>query len=142
MVWSRPPKVWPIFGSDKSVSSRQRYIAIWRASTKARDLDVPQRSSRVNLKKAAVCAMIVAAVISGLDSLGIKSLRTISARPISTLCRLRLAKAVTRISAPSSSRILVEILLAIYSRTSSGALRRSCAAFLRRIAIRVSSSGG
>ena len=28
VVWSRPPKAWPIFGRDRSVSSRQRYIAI------------------------------------------------------------------------------------------------------------------
>ena len=32
VVWSRP-KAWPIFGSDRSVSSRHRYMAIWRAST-------------------------------------------------------------------------------------------------------------
>ena len=38
--------------------------------------------------------------------------------------------------------MLVEILLAIYSKTSSGAFKRSCAAFLRKIAIRVSNSGG
>ena len=28
VVWSRPPKAWPIFGRERSVSSRQRYIAI------------------------------------------------------------------------------------------------------------------
>jgi hypothetical protein len=28
VVWSRPPNCCPIFGSDKSVSSRHRYIAI------------------------------------------------------------------------------------------------------------------
>ena len=30
VVWSRPPKCLPIFGSDESVSSRERYIATWR----------------------------------------------------------------------------------------------------------------
>ena len=60
----------------------------------------------------------------------------------STGCRLRLAKAVTRISAPSSSRMLREIRDAMNSSTSGGALSCSCTAFLRRIAIRVSSSGG
>ena len=38
--------------------------------------------------------------------------------------------------------MLVEIRLAMYSSTSGGALRPSWTAFLRRIAIRVSSSGG
>ena len=38
--------------------------------------------------------------------------------------------------------MFVEILLAMYSSTSGGAASRSCAAFLRRIAMRVSSSGG
>jgi hypothetical protein len=86
--------------------------------------------------------MMVAPVISGLDSLGIKSFKTISANERSTLWRFKEAKAVTRINAPSSSRIFVEILLAIYSRTSSGAFNLSCAAFFRRIAIRVYNSGG
>ena len=86
--------------------------------------------------------MIVVAVISGPPASGIKSLRTISASPKSTGWRFKDAKAVTRISAPSSSRIFDEILLPIYSKTSSGAFNLSCAAFLRRIAIRVSNSGG
>ena len=30
VVWSRPPNCLPIFGSDESVSSRERYIATWR----------------------------------------------------------------------------------------------------------------
>ena len=38
--------------------------------------------------------------------------------------------------------MLVEIRLAMYSSASGGALSRSCTAFLRRIAILVSSSGG
>src|SRR3712207_7222082 len=28
--WSLPPKALPIFGSDSSVSSRERYMATWR----------------------------------------------------------------------------------------------------------------
>ena len=54
--------------------------------------------------------MISAAVISGSPPSGIRSLSTISASVRSTSCRLRLANAVTRISAPSSSRMLVWIL--------------------------------
>ena len=50
--------------------------------------------------------MIVAAVISGPAASAIRSLSTISASARSTACRLRLANAVTRISAPSSSRML------------------------------------
>ncbi len=30
VVWSRPPNSLPIFGSDESVSARERYIATWR----------------------------------------------------------------------------------------------------------------
>ena len=33
VVWSRPPNCLPIFGSEESVSSRERYIAIWRGYT-------------------------------------------------------------------------------------------------------------
>ena len=47
VVWSRPPNCWPILGSESSVSSRHRYIAIWRAWTRTRDRDEPQRSSMV-----------------------------------------------------------------------------------------------
>ena len=54
--------------------------------------------------------MISAAVISGSPPSGIRSFSTISASGMSTGWRLRLAKAVTRISAPSSSRMLVGIL--------------------------------
>ena len=85
---------------------------------------------------------MLAALIDGDASFGIKSLRTISASAISTGWRFKDAKAVTRINAPSSSRILVKIFEAIYYKTSSGAFKRSCAAFLRKIAIRVSNSGG
>ncbi len=85
---------------------------------------------------------MVGPVISGPPSSGIKSLRTISANERSTPCLFKEAKEVTRINATYNSRIFVEILLAIYSSTSSGAFNLSCAAFLRRIAILVSSSGG
>ena len=50
VVWSRPPKVWPIFGSERSVSSRHKYIAICRAFTNALEREVPQRSSSVREK--------------------------------------------------------------------------------------------
>lgn len=83
-------------------------------------------------------------MISGADSSppGIRSFRTISVSPRSTGCRFSEAKAVTRIRAPSSSRMLREIREAMNSRTSGGALSCSCTAFFLRIAIRVSSSGG
>ena len=45
-------------------------------------------------------------------------------------------------SAPSSSRMLRSMRWAMNSRTSPGTASRSWAAFLRKIAIRVSSSGG
>ena len=61
-------------------------------------------------KYAAVWPMTCVAVISVVWSSVMRSLRTISASDRSTCCRLRFANAVTRISAPSSSRMLVEIL--------------------------------
>jgi hypothetical protein len=71
-----------------------------------------------------------------------RSRRTISASWVSTGCRLSDANAVTRISAPSSSRMLRSMRSAMNSSTSPGTANRSCAAFLRRMAMRVSSSGG
>ena len=71
-----------------------------------------------------------------------KSRSTSSARASSTGERVRLANAVTRISAPSSSRIEFAIRDAMNSSTSAGANSRSWAAFFCRIAIRVSRSGG
>ncbi len=57
------------------------------------------------------------------------------------MARLRLANAVTRISAPSSSRIDLVMRVAMNSNTSGGASSRSWAAFFCRIAIRVSGVG-
>src|SRR5690606_8487035 len=37
----------PIFGSERSVSSRQRYIAIWRALTSTRDRSAEHKASMV-----------------------------------------------------------------------------------------------
>ena len=85
--------------------------------------------------------MMIAAVICGPCSSLIRSFSTSSASGRSTCCLLRLAKAVTRISAPSSSRMLVCTLLAMNSSTASGTCSRSPQAFLRRIAMRVSRSG-
>ncbi len=86
--------------------------------------------------------MIWSAVISGPEPSGMKSRSTSSASARSTTERVRLANAVTRISAPSSSRIELEIREAMNSSTSGGASSRSWAAFFCRIAIRVSRSGG
>ena len=65
--------------------------------------------------------MIWSAVISGPAPSGMKSRSTSSASARSTAARLRLANAVTRISAPSSSRIELEIREAMNSSTSGGA---------------------
>src|SRR5699024_5800632 len=45
VVWSRPPNSSPIRISGISVSSRHRYIAIWRAETSRRERPVPTISS-------------------------------------------------------------------------------------------------
>jgi len=113
-----------------------------RAVTRTRDRLVLHRSSTVSPKYAAVCPMMRCAVICGPCVSGMRSLSTTSASCRSTDWRLRLANAVTLMSAPSSSRMLVEIRLAMYSSTSAGAFSPSWIAFLRRIAILVSSSGG
>ena len=69
------------------------------------------------------------------------SRRTVWASDMSSVERLRLANAETRMSAPSSSRMFDETTVAMYSSTSSGMCSRSLCAFLRRIAMRVSRSG-
>ena len=62
---------------------------------------------------------------------------TVIGRPVSD------ENATTRVSAPSSSRMLVEIRLAMKVRTCvSGTWIASVFTFLRRMAIRVSRSGG
>src|SRR3954471_18838547 len=53
VVWSRPPNACPILGSDRSVSSRHRYIAIWRAVTRTRERLQAQRASVPRPKKGA-----------------------------------------------------------------------------------------
>ena len=50
VVWSRLPKSWPIFGSDRLVISRHRYMAICRASAVVCERDEPCRSSTVSRK--------------------------------------------------------------------------------------------
>ena len=65
--------------------------------------------------------MIWSAVISGPEPSGMKSRSTSSASDSSTGDRVRLANAVTRISAPSSSRIEFDIREAMNSSTSGGA---------------------
>src|SRR5437764_332629 len=97
VVWSRPPKVCPIFGSDMSVSSRQRYIAICRAVASAFVLPGPQRSSIVTSKNSDVTLMMVGAVISGACESGMRSRSTISASPTSTACWFSEANAVARL---------------------------------------------
>ena len=59
VVWSRPPNFSPILGSERSVSSRHRYMAICRAPTSTRLRELPIRSSMVIEKYSAVTAMIV-----------------------------------------------------------------------------------
>ncbi len=117
-------------------------MAICRAVTSTRLRDVPHRSSMDTPKYVAVAFMIAAAVISGSAASGIRSRRTISASVRSTCDLFRLANAATRISAPSSSRMLRSMWVAMYSSTSPGTGSRSVAAFFDRIAILVSRSGG
>ena len=71
----------------------------------------------------------------------IRSFSTVCTSGMSTGVRFRLANAVTRMSVPSSSRMLRDTFDAMYSRISSGTWRRSDCAFLRRMAMRVSRSG-
>ncbi len=86
--------------------------------------------------------MIVAALICIVLESEMRSRRTISASALSIVVLFSDANAVTRISAPSSSRMLRSMLLAMSSSTSPGTSSRSICAFLRRMAMRVSSSGG
>src|ERR671915_1655934 len=43
--WSRPPKAFPIFGRETSVSSRERYMATWRGYAKPLERLAPTRSA-------------------------------------------------------------------------------------------------
>ena len=117
-------------------------MAICRAFVSVRVRDFDRKSSIDTSKYAAVVARTCAAVISAPPASVIRSLSTTSASDKSTCCLLSEANAVTRMSAPSSSRIFAVICDAIYSITSSGTLSDSLCAFLRKIAIRVSNSGG
>src|SRR5699024_12437768 len=56
VVWSRPPKSCPIFGSGSSVSSRHRYVAIWRAVASTREQEALDRASIVTPEKGEVWA--------------------------------------------------------------------------------------
>ena len=47
VVWSRPPNSRPILGRERSVSSRHRYMAMWRAETMVRERLAEHRSSMV-----------------------------------------------------------------------------------------------
>src|SRR4029453_105734 len=58
VVWSRPPKCRPIFGSDESVSSRERYIATWRGYTMFCERLSPINSSFERLKRSATSSWI------------------------------------------------------------------------------------
>src|SRR5260370_8642146 len=102
VVWSRPPKCWPILGSDRSVSSRHRYIAICRAVTRTLDRDVPHRSSIDSPKYDAVWPMIVAAAVFGPLASGIKAFRAHPARRRPTGSLVMPAKAPPHRAAPSN----------------------------------------
>src|SRR6476661_3390826 len=104
VVWSRP-KACPIFGRDRSVSSRHRYMAIWRDWASALVLPGPRSSSTVVSKYSAVAAMIVAMLICMVLESEIRSRNTISASALAMALLFSEAKAVTRMRAPSSSRM-------------------------------------
>ena len=71
-----------------------------------------------------------------------KSCKACSAKALLTGWLLREATAVTRVKAPSSSRIFSVKRSAIRSKTSLGTLDPFIEAIIRKIAIRVSKSGG
>ena len=93
------------------------------------------------MKYCAVAVMMSVGEITFASSWSTMSLSTCCASDMSSEDRLRLANAETRISAPSSSRMLVDTTVAMYSSTSSGMWSRSFCAFFRRMAMRVSRSG-
>ena len=95
-----------------------------------------------NPKYSLTSSWIMGTVISRLPASGNRSLRTSSAICRSGVERWSDAKAWTRMSAPSSSRMLLSTRDAIRSTTSCGTLKRSRSALDWRIAMRVSRSGG
>ena len=102
----------------------------------------PHSSSMLKPNVSAVVSRMALAVIGGAGRPLTMSDRTCWPARGSAARRLRLPKAVTRISAPLSSRTLSVTLEAMNSRTSSGTWKGSRSSFFCKMARRVSSSGG
>src|SRR4029079_3038160 len=62
VVWSRSPKCLPIFGSDESVSSRDRYMATWRGYTMFCDRLCEQSSSSDSENRSQITSWILSIV--------------------------------------------------------------------------------
>ena len=122
------------------VISRARYMAICRASAMFFVRARPTRSSKVRWKYFATWVMISVGLIS--TSVEKKSCRVCSASARVTGWLFSDATAETRVSAPSSSRMFSVNRSAMRSSTSFGICIWFIEAIMRRIAMRVSRSGG
>ena len=140
VVWSRP-NAWPILGRQIGEFAAQIHGDLPGLGQRP-GLAGPRSSSTVVSKYSAVAAMIAAVLICMAAASEIRSRSTISASDLSIGVLFSEAKAVTRISAPSSSRMLRSMLLAMSFEHVVGNVEPIHLRLLRRIAMRVSSSGG
>ena len=127
--------------SEASVSSRERYAAIWRGVTISRSRFGPRSCSTVRLK----CSATVATTCSGSRmrfGFGYTaSFKTRAASSIVTGIPLSRPTATRRVRAPSSSRTLLCTRRATCSTTSFATMTPLSSALARKIAMRVSRSG-
>src|SRR5216684_3802602 len=141
VVWCLPPNCRPISGSEAVVSCLTIYIATCRGKAIARVLLRTFRSCSRRLK-CSLTRFWIKSMVTRFSCDAMMFRNTCCAVPSEIVAPVSDAYAISRVSAPSSSRTLDLMARAMYSATSSGRLKRSFSAFFCRMAILVSRSGG
>ena len=118
VVWSRPPRAFPMFCRDSLVISPQRYITICRGNTNSLLRFCPIKSREL-IPKCSDTTFKMSCGVTSLMAFGeIKSFKASSASSIFISLLFNLLKATILVRAPSSSRILDFTLDAMYLITS------------------------
>src|SRR4029077_6945159 len=119
-VWSRPPKRRPISGNERRVKVFARYIATWRGRTTFAVRRDDSRSERLTLYWRATTRWM-SSILTRFGSCGrIRSRTSRSAISSVTAWPVSLLWASRRLSAPSRSRPLWVMVLAMKESTGSG----------------------
>ena len=117
VLWSRPPKWYPMLLSDKSVNSFARNMATCRGNTVSFFRLLPFSSESSTLKWPVTVSRIVSMVTT--RSVSLTRCRSVArARSMSMSRRVSEACAISDTMTPSSSRTLVSMECARYSSTS------------------------